>query len=306
MPPFINLEGQRFGRWEVIQHKGQTSKGTSLWLCRCSCGNTKIVLYSSLRSGQSQSCGCLKKQINTQKFFKDLTGKKFGKLTVLGYVRADEKSRMSFWDTVCECGNTKIVRGSRLISGETKSCGCIRGKHANKNFIDLTGNRYGRLLVLYRDKNKLGKTKGHWSVMWTCQCDCGNQKSIATSSLNDGSTKSCGCLSGESFIAIEVKNYFMAVYNSLIEYSPLLNPQTGYGLRYDIFCPKHNVFIEINGKQHYEFTRHFHKSPKDFLDSQRRDKYKKDFAKRNGTYIEVDLRKIKTVEEAIAYIEQRL
>lgn len=57
--------------------------------------------------------------------------------------------------------------------------------------IDLTGQRFGRLTVLGRAENK------GLATMWECLCDCGNLKFIASSSLRNGITKSCGCLQRE-------------------------------------------------------------------------------------------------------------
>ena len=69
------------------------------------------------------------------KNIKDLTGKKFGKLTVLGL--AKETSRKTFWVCQCECGNCKTVRSDSLQDGTTKSCGCLK-KAQDK--INLTAN----------------------------------------------------------------------------------------------------------------------------------------------------------------------
>lgn len=59
--------------------------------------------------------------------FQDLTGKKFGKLTVISraedYIKPTGKKIIQ-WDCLCECGNETIVRGEYLKSGHTKSCGC--------------------------------------------------------------------------------------------------------------------------------------------------------------------------------------
>ena len=56
-------------------------------------------------------------------------------------------------------------------------------------FIDLTGQRFGRLVVVERVENdKFNK------VLWKCQCDCGNVVYVISSSLKNGSTQSCGCL----------------------------------------------------------------------------------------------------------------
>lgn len=58
---------------------------------------------------------------------KDLTNKKFGKLTVLKRVENDKNKRTQ-WLCKCECGKEKIIRGSSLTSGNTLSCGCLVGK----------------------------------------------------------------------------------------------------------------------------------------------------------------------------------
>lgn len=55
--------------------------------------------------------------------------------------------------------------------------------------LDMTGQRYGRLVVVGRAENdKWGKTK------YICQCDCGKRTVVAWRSLRDGDTKSCGCM----------------------------------------------------------------------------------------------------------------
>lgn len=58
---------------------------------------------------------------------------------------------------------------------------------------DLTGQRFGKLLVL----ECAGKPDGR-RYYWKCQCDCGNIKIVAGASLTSGNTKSCGCLTKET------------------------------------------------------------------------------------------------------------
>ena len=55
--------------------------------------------------------------------YKDLTGQRFGRLTVLSY--AFSKNGQTYWKCVCDCGNTLITQRSSLIRGDTKSCGCL-------------------------------------------------------------------------------------------------------------------------------------------------------------------------------------
>lgn len=61
------------------------------------------------------------------------------------------------------------------------------------NFIDLAGQRFGRLLVLRRD----GYSPSGTQIMWLCVCDCGTQVSIQGNNLRSGLSRSCGCLQRE-------------------------------------------------------------------------------------------------------------
>ena len=70
-----------------------------------------------------------------RKLANDLTGKKFGKLEVIGV--HDTGSRKTYYVCQCDCGNVKVVRADSLISGATKSCGCIKKEQDKTN---LTAN----------------------------------------------------------------------------------------------------------------------------------------------------------------------
>lgn len=62
--------------------------------------------------------------------FIDLTGQKFGKLTVIE--RAQYKSGRTAFKCVCECGNTKVIQSALLIAGKTRSCGCLAANNTNQ------------------------------------------------------------------------------------------------------------------------------------------------------------------------------
>lgn len=57
-----NLVGQRFGRWLVVSFAKVAPSSGSAWNCVCDCGNTKVVVGSSLKDGKSTSCGCYQKE----------------------------------------------------------------------------------------------------------------------------------------------------------------------------------------------------------------------------------------------------
>ena len=63
----IDLTGQRFGRLTVIKECGRDKGRSVLWLCKCECGNEKVVDGRSLRGGRTTSCGCYKKEKSSDK-----------------------------------------------------------------------------------------------------------------------------------------------------------------------------------------------------------------------------------------------
>lgn len=58
----------------------------------------------------------------------DLTGNKYGRLTVVS--KAESKHKHTFWNVVCDCGNAVSVQSTYMKSGKTKSCGCYQKEQA--------------------------------------------------------------------------------------------------------------------------------------------------------------------------------
>lgn len=141
MPKKINLVGNRYGRLVVLSENGKTKYGAILWKCECDCGNTISVVGQSLRTGASKSCGCLQKELVSKKSKKNLIGKKYGKLTVIRRVGAD-KDRRVLWECRCECGNMCVVSAKKLISGNTKSCGCLVGRPQVTRICPVCGAKF--------------------------------------------------------------------------------------------------------------------------------------------------------------------
>lgn len=65
-------------------------------------------------------------------------------------------------------------------------------------FIDLAGQKFGRLTVLRRAKNHI-LPNGKPRTQWLCQCACGNRVIVSTQNLRSGKAMSCGCLRWEHF-----------------------------------------------------------------------------------------------------------
>lgn len=74
--------------------------------------------------------------IPTDPRFQDLTGKTFGRLTVIAYagsVQSPNGKNIPTWMVRCECGNEKIIRGVSMKSKKTISCGCARKERSLKS-----------------------------------------------------------------------------------------------------------------------------------------------------------------------------
>lgn len=128
-----DLTGKRFGRLTVLR---KTSSGHStMWLCRCDCGNETVVSTHSLVSGNTKSCGCQRRESAHNTRFKNLTGCHFGKLTVEKLDRIEHGK--SYWQCRCNCGNITMVNTSELVTGKTKSCGCLKSREGtNGRLLD--------------------------------------------------------------------------------------------------------------------------------------------------------------------------
>lgn len=130
-----NIIGQKFGRLKVLDFVG-VEKLEGMYRCLCDCGETIVVRGHSLLRGNTKSCGCFSREIKDKTKY-DLIGKKFGKLTVLGYAGINRYGGTELLCS-CECGEQIIVSRNVLITGLQKSCGCIRsvGENNIKNLLD--------------------------------------------------------------------------------------------------------------------------------------------------------------------------
>jgi hypothetical protein len=309
-----DISGMIFGNFKVIKRVPTPEKyvgkiRASFWLCSClfnNCGKEVILSRAWLATGRVKTCGC------GQYIRKSLVGERFGRLTVIqrveNYVFPSGK-KTTQWLCLCDCGNYVKRRTKVLKDKGLSSCGCYNEERLRSGigitpFYDLSGRRFGRLLVIERhDQNNNGNI-----VLWNCQCDCGEITTCTGVSLKKGDTKSCGCLKGtnQSWVALELKKYCIEKYSAIPEYNILINPETGHFLPYDIYLPNENIFVEVNGKQHYEPIKAYFLTDDDFKYQKKKDRIKKKFAKNNGFYIEIDLRKIKTLEKAVLFLEKQI
>jgi hypothetical protein len=122
--------GEKFGRLLIIEACGRTKFGMVIWLCECECGNKLKVPTSNLTSGHTKSCGCYSKEVRSTIHLKDLTGKKFGRASVVERHKQEDLKGV-WWSCSCDCGKEFITTGKRLLNGQTRSCGCLHRENVS-------------------------------------------------------------------------------------------------------------------------------------------------------------------------------
>ena len=157
VPIIKDLTNQRFGKLTALYPTDKRQTYHVIWHCRCDCGNEKDVVASRLTMGLATSCGCETSRLH------DLTGRRFGKLTVISRV-PNGKGHGARWNCRCDCGKEKIIYASHLERGKILSCGCQKSETNS-----LSGQRRGNLVALCKtgQKDKFGNSIYLW------RCDCG-------------------------------------------------------------------------------------------------------------------------------------
>lgn len=196
----------------------------------------------------------------------DLTGKKFGYLTVIKRDRdhiTPSGSKSPKWICKCDCGNKVSVIAYSLTSGKTTSCGCYQKKNASNlgkkyikqiyNFDDLCGKRFGRLTVIEAVQDRYG----NGSVIYQCECDCGKKVFVPSKHLKGGCVKSCGCLASETAserifkLGLPQATCYKGTKVCCLNNTIFKNNTTGVrGVYFDKQKKKYIARLNIQGKQH--------------------------------------------------------
>lgn len=135
----IDLIGTRFGRLVVLSPTERTTRWVARWLCRCDCGNEKIVIGLSLRNGKTRSCGCL-------------IGEAARGRATHGHSRGGGSKTYKVWGNMrvrCHNPNNHAFKhyGGRGITV------CERWRHSFENFLADMGERPPGLTLERKDNN---------------------------------------------------------------------------------------------------------------------------------------------------------
>lgn len=216
---FEDLTGQTFNNLTFVSHVGLDKKGKChMWICRCACGKlTQPVLATSVKSGNTKSCGCI--------YRPSYLGIKRGKLIVIGMGPHKQGRRTVVCS--CSCGNTtKPITAAAFIYGYHVSCGCGAVERAALMRTKLTpehhkasGLRLKAFHRLYRiskglDPDKLidplNKDKTAYHILqgkvqkrdnYACQL-CGSKKNLNTHHIIPVSMDYSGYLEETNLITV--------------------------------------------------------------------------------------------------------
>lgn len=195
-----DLTGRRFGKLIVLEraedHVSKSGRKRPQWGCLCDCGNECVITGENLRSGNSQSCGCVnhgKRGLQSE----DLTGKRFGKLTVLYMMDERNKEGRIQWWCECDCGIQRACMGKELKDGTLTSCGCNQYGQDGSREKSIVNKVFGRLTAIKRVEDYY-MPSGKKQIMYLCICECGNEVVLSKDYITGNSEiKSCGCWAKE-------------------------------------------------------------------------------------------------------------
>lgn len=121
----VDLKGKRFGRLVARCPTGYRCGNNVVWLCKCDCGKYTFISSHNLKNGNTESCGCYAKKVTSKRSRVNYEGLRFTRL--VGVKATKRRSGNNIvWKCRCDCGNIVFVSSTRLRSGNTKSCGCLR------------------------------------------------------------------------------------------------------------------------------------------------------------------------------------
>lgn len=176
----------------------------------------------------------------------DLTGQRFGKLTVREKLPPSGDGRTK-WLCDCDCGNSCAVNSYALRKNKQQSCGCGKIK-------DVVGKKFGHLTVLKKSERYI-MLSGRKKFLWECRCDCGETVYRMSEKLQEGKQCACrNCMLKTAAAAMTEKAGFVEGTQLCRLSSTKANANSSSGIRGVFFnrrSGKWRATIKFQGKDHY-------------------------------------------------------
>ncbi|MCQ2543382.1 MAG: hypothetical protein MJ126_04400 [Lachnospiraceae bacterium] len=278
----VDYTGQSFGELTVLEmmypNRDSDDKRTKC-KCVCSCGNGIIRVVDSLFRAKNPSCGCKRHKSIVDACAIDINNKKFGRLLILETIYDFENHTKPRVKCLCDCGKEIILFKNDVLSGSTKSCGCLRKEiNSTINEKDWTNvvSDAGVKLLSFAYQNDKG------TRMWNCECPlCKNTFVALPAKVMSCHTTSCGCKIESSLERITES--ILVKYNiKYIKQYSFDDCVYKYKLKFDFAILDDNgkviFIIENDGRQHYESVEFFG-GQEGFESTQIRDEIKNKYCK---------------------------
>ena len=263
----IDITGKKFNKL-TVRSFSHTKNNRAYWHCVCDCDNDKetkkdvIVSGKDLRSGKIKSCGCLHKDAGKASIH-NLTGQRFGMLTVEHLVGSDDDNR-AVWHCKCDCGKEIDVTGHKLLMGNNTSCGNHKPERMKKSMYKyMFDNRpdYPQWFIdeLYYEKDKKrarNKTMITSESVWFLCKEHGKYKqTVCSHILLSTLTKQHGCPACGNYISSrgskgenEIKEYIESMgIKDVKKVRNLVTEDSNRAKEIDMFIESKNIGIEYNG-----------------------------------------------------------
>ena len=176
----------------------------------------------------------------------DLTGQRFGKLTVREKLPplSDGRTR---WLCDCDCGNSCVVNSYALRKKNQQSCGCAK-------INDIIGQRFGHLIVLKRSDQYV-MLSDRKKYLWECRCDCGATVYRLSEKLKQGIQCACKTCMGKAAAIAMTENAGFVEGTQLSKLSTTkANANSSSGVRGVFFnrrSGKWRATLKFQGLDHY-------------------------------------------------------
>lgn len=248
--------GKRFGKLMVLSFEGVRNE-KAIFKCRCDCDQEIIARGADLKSGNTTSCGCSKKETMYKKYgdtWSSFIGTKINHLTAIEFIGT--KNNKSIFKFLCDCGNTVISSAYNVKSGHIKSCGCQMKETIHKKYEEAWNSFIGTKVNFLTATKFVGTKNG--KAMFEFECECGNKVILSAYTVRSGKTKSCGCIGrsyGEAYIS-KLLNNSNILYKKQQSFGDLYAEDTKRPLYYDFAILNENNeivrLIEYDGLQHFQ------------------------------------------------------
>lgn len=278
--------GQIIGNYKVLRlddekNKNHYSGKHYNWLCECVKCKSIISIPSNMIS--LRTC----KNCKIQEQLEKLQAIDTGRLKVIGYAYSKNKKR--YWECLCSCGNKIILDTNSLMSGNTRSCGCLQKEHSREIgkrllTVDMLNKVFGDWAVIEQAERPPDKKRE--GAYWKLRCNlCGEEKILAGTDIRRRKYMLCSTKnqhsSNENYFARFLSaNHIHFVQEKTFEH---LTGVSGGQLRYDFYIDdksapfKTPCLIEIQGAQHYRAV-DFYGGEQGFQQRLLHDKEKRDYA----------------------------